>query len=54
MEMNEDRQCRVCGGGAYGYNFNRICCESCKAFVRRSTLRDQVRPTNERERCLLR
>ncbi|CAF1088122.1 unnamed protein product [Rotaria sp. Silwood1] len=33
-------ECRVCGAPAYGYNFNQITCESCKAFFRRNALRN--------------
>ena len=49
--------CAVCGGRAFGYNFDQISCESCKgkkhnlfclfkfcflAFFRRNALRDIV------------
>ncbi|CAF0885257.1 unnamed protein product [Didymodactylos carnosus] len=33
-----DLTCVVCGGGAFGYNFEAITCESCKAFFRRNAL----------------
>ncbi|CAF4441144.1 unnamed protein product [Rotaria sp. Silwood2] len=33
-------ECRVCGAPAYGYNFDQITCESCKAFFRRNAFRD--------------
>lgn len=36
--------CSVCGAPAHGYNFDRVTCESCKAFFRRNALRDTVRP----------
>ncbi|CAF4750994.1 unnamed protein product [Rotaria sp. Silwood2] len=36
-------RCVVCNGRAFGYNFDQISCESCKAFFRRNALRD----TNE-------
>jgi len=35
-------KCGVCGAPAYGYNFDQITCESCKAFFRRNALRDMV------------
>ncbi|CAF3083436.1 unnamed protein product [Rotaria socialis] len=35
-------QCVVCGAKAFGYNFDRITCESCKAFFRRNALRNMV------------
>ncbi|CAF3687739.1 unnamed protein product [Rotaria socialis] len=33
-------RCVVCSGRAFGYNFDQISCESCKAFFRRNALRD--------------
>jgi hypothetical protein len=38
----DDKNCRVCGDKALGYNFNAVTCESCKAFFRRNALKDQV------------
>ncbi|CAF0872999.1 unnamed protein product [Adineta ricciae] len=35
-----DLQCVVCGARAFGYNFDQITCESCKAFFRRNALRN--------------
>ena len=35
--------CVVCGSIAYGYNFDAITCESCKAFFRRNAMKDPVR-----------
>ncbi|CAF0912755.1 unnamed protein product [Rotaria sp. Silwood1] len=35
-------QCSVCGARAFGYNFDRITCESCKAFFRRNALRNMT------------
>ena len=32
----------VCGAPAYGFNFDQITCESCKAFFRRNALREPV------------
>lgn len=34
--------CVVCGASANGYNFDRITCESCKAFFRRNAFRPLV------------
>ena len=34
--------CVVCGAAANGYNFDRITCESCKAFFRRNAFRPLV------------
>ncbi|VEL17439.1 unnamed protein product [Protopolystoma xenopodis] len=41
---DEERVCIVCGEPASGYNFDRLTCESCKAFFRRNALkpRDKV------------
>uniref|UniRef100_A0A5K3EQD6 Nuclear receptor domain-containing protein n=1 Tax=Mesocestoides corti TaxID=53468 RepID=A0A5K3EQD6_MESCO len=37
--MEEARVCVVCGEPASGYNFDRLTCESCKAFFRRNALK---------------
>lgn len=37
--MEEARICVVCGEPASGYNFDRLTCESCKAFFRRNALK---------------
>ena len=37
-----DLICVVCGAQANGYNFDRITCESCKAFFRRNAFRPLV------------
>lgn len=34
-----ERVCIVCGETASGYNFDRLTCESCKAFFRRNALK---------------
>ena len=34
--------CAICGDAASGYNFEAICCESCKAFFRRNGERANV------------
>ncbi|GAA53347.1 nuclear hormone receptor family member nhr-8 [Clonorchis sinensis] len=36
---DEERICIVCGEPASGYNFDRLTCESCKAFFRRNALK---------------
>ena len=38
--------CVVCGASANGYNFDRITCESCKAFFRRNAFRPLVSQYN--------
>lgn len=58
MDGKKYLRCVVCGARAFGYNFDRITCESCKgkintndscqtisfplAFFRRNALRNQV------------
>ncbi|VDM16843.1 unnamed protein product [Hydatigera taeniaeformis] len=37
--MEAARVCVVCGEPASGYNFDRLTCESCKAFFRRNALK---------------
>ncbi|CAF5051802.1 unnamed protein product, partial [Rotaria sp. Silwood1] len=39
-KSKKNLRCIVCNGRAFGYNFDRISCESCKAFFRRNALRD--------------
>ncbi|XP_067142893.1 nuclear hormone receptor HR96 isoform X2 [Centruroides vittatus] len=40
LEKSEaNKLCGVCGDKAFGYNFNAITCESCKAFFRRNALK---------------
>ncbi|CAF1390158.1 unnamed protein product [Adineta ricciae] len=36
----KDLICAVCGAHAFGYNFDQITCESCKAFFRRNALKN--------------
>ncbi|CAF1094574.1 unnamed protein product [Adineta ricciae] len=36
----KDLTCAVCGAQAFGYNFDQISCESCKAFFRRNALKN--------------
>lgn len=36
-------KCCVCGGKAFGFNFNQITCESCKAFFRRNAFKSEVK-----------
>lgn len=38
----EEKLCGVCGDRAFGYNFDAISCESCKAFFRRNALKGLV------------
>ncbi|CAM4793234.1 unnamed protein product [Rotaria magnacalcarata] len=40
VKQKKNLRCVVCGGRAFGYNFDQISCESCKAFFRRNALRD--------------
>ncbi|CAF1211619.1 unnamed protein product [Rotaria sordida] len=40
IKMKKNLRCVVCNGRAFGYNFDQISCESCKAFFRRNALRD--------------
>ncbi|CAF1384303.1 unnamed protein product [Adineta steineri] len=35
-----DLRCAVCNARAFGYNFDQISCESCKAFFRRNALKN--------------
>lgn len=41
--IESDLICGVCGAAAHGYNFDRVTCESCKAFFRRNALKDTVK-----------
>ncbi|UJR09349.1 hypothetical protein I4U23_013592 [Adineta vaga] len=39
-KTKQDLFCAVCNAKAFGYNFDQISCESCKAFFRRNALKD--------------
>lgn len=41
-KKTDELKCVVCEGPAFGYNFDAISCESCKAFFRRNALRSDV------------
>jgi hypothetical protein len=41
-----NKVCGVCGDKAFGYNFNAVTCESCKAFFRRNALKNKVSTIN--------
>ncbi|KAL3316142.1 receptor [Cichlidogyrus casuarinus] len=49
----EERVCVVCAEPASGYNFDRLTCESCKAFFRRNALkpRDKIKKCNRGGIC---
>ncbi|KAK4475898.1 hypothetical protein MN116_001143 [Schistosoma mekongi] len=51
----EERVCIVCGEAASGYNFDRLTCESCKAFFRRNALkpRDKIKACNRGGGCAI-
>ncbi|BHF75861.1 hypothetical protein SprV_0501895800 [Sparganum proliferum] len=51
--MDEARVCVVCGEPASGYNFDRLTCESCKAFFRRNALkpRDKIKACGRSGDC---
>ncbi|CAH8669739.1 unnamed protein product [Schistosoma rodhaini] len=51
----EERVCIVCGEPASGYNFDRLTCESCKAFFRRNALkpRDKIKACNRGGGCAI-
>lgn len=44
--LEEARVCVVCSEPASGYNFDRLTCESCKAFFRRNALKPKEKVTN--------
>ncbi|CAL8085419.1 unnamed protein product [Calicophoron daubneyi] len=50
---DEERICIVCGEPASGYNFDRLTCESCKAFFRRNALkpRDKIKACSRGGGC---
>ena len=43
LKQECNKLCGVCGDKAFGYNFNAVTCESCKAFFRRNALKNKVR-----------
>uniref|UniRef100_A0A1I8II29 Nuclear receptor n=1 Tax=Macrostomum lignano TaxID=282301 RepID=A0A1I8II29_9PLAT len=49
----DERVCAVCGDPASGYNFDRLTCESCKAFFRRNALkaREKIKPCSRGGGC---
>ncbi|KAH9590380.1 receptor [Schistosoma haematobium] len=51
----EERVCIVCSEPASGYNFDRLTCESCKAFFRRNALkpRDKIKACNRGGGCAI-
>ncbi|KAG5443350.1 Nuclear hormone receptor member daf-12 [Clonorchis sinensis] len=52
---DEERICIVCGEPASGYNFDRLTCESCKAFFRRNALKpkDKIKVCSRGGGCII-
>ncbi|CAH8431439.1 unnamed protein product [Dicrocoelium dendriticum] len=52
---DEERICIVCGEPASGYNFDRLTCESCKAFFRRNALKpkDKIKACSRGGGCII-
>ncbi|KAF8560639.1 hypothetical protein P879_09520 [Paragonimus westermani] len=52
---DEERVCIVCGEPASGYNFDRLTCESCKAFFRRNALKpkDKIKACSRGGGCVI-
>ncbi|KAA0194146.1 Nuclear hormone receptor family member nhr-48 [Fasciolopsis buskii] len=52
---DEERICIVCGEPASGYNFDRLTCESCKAFFRRNALKpkDKIKACSRGGGCVI-
>ncbi|PAA51481.1 hypothetical protein BOX15_Mlig019418g1, partial [Macrostomum lignano] len=50
---DDQRVCAVCAEPASGYNFDRLTCESCKAFFRRNALksREKIKPCSRGGGC---
>ena len=45
--------CEVCGSDANGFNFNKITCESCKAFFRRNAEKRYDHNCKDQSNCII-